>query len=74
MLRTERNKRQHLSSVLARNEVARDYAYNRQARVDQGWYQFNPQLLVRRRVAKYSQLHSNILHLKVCDGLLQQNL
>ena len=52
VLRTERNKRQHLSSVLARNEVARDYAYNRQLfrRVDQGWYQFNPQLSVRRRV------------------------
>jgi len=46
----ERNKRQHLSSVLARNEVARDYAYNRALfmRVRQGWYQFNPQLSVRR--------------------------
>jgi Ankyrin repeats (3 copies)/UvrD/REP helicase N-terminal domain len=46
----ERNKRQHLSGVLARNEVARDYAYNRALfmRVSQGWYQFNPQLLVRR--------------------------
>lgn len=53
VLRAERNKRQHLSSVLSRNEVARDYAYNRQLyfrRVDQGWYQFNPQLSVRRRV------------------------
>lgn len=52
VLRAERNKRQHLSSVLARNEVARDYAYNRQLfrRVEQGWYQFNPQLSVRRRV------------------------
>lgn len=47
---TERNKRQHLSGVLSRNEVARDYAYNRALfiRVSQGWYQFNPQLLVRR--------------------------
>lgn len=47
----ERNKRQHLSGVLARNEVARDYAYNRALfmRVAQGWYQFNPQLSVRRR-------------------------
>jgi hypothetical protein len=46
----ERNKRQHLSGVLARNEVARDYAYNRALfmRVAQGWYQFNPQLAVRR--------------------------
>jgi hypothetical protein len=47
----ERNKRQHLSGVLARNEVERDYAYNRALfmRVAQGWYQFNPQLSVRRR-------------------------
>jgi len=47
----ERNKRQYLSSVLARNEVTRDYAYNRALflRVAQGWYQFNPQLSVRRR-------------------------
>jgi len=35
--------------VLSRNEVARDYAYNRALfmRVAQGWYQFNPQLAVR---------------------------
>lgn len=47
----ERNKRQYLSGVLARNEVERDYAYNRALfkRVAQGWYQFNPQLAVRRR-------------------------
>ncbi len=45
----ERNKRQHLSGVLARNEVERDYAYNRAlfVRVMQGWYQFNPKLSVR---------------------------
>ncbi|MDO8465859.1 MAG: ankyrin repeat domain-containing protein, partial [Gallionella sp.] len=45
----ERNKRQHLSGVLARNEFERDYAYNRALfmRVAQGWYQFNPQLAVR---------------------------
>lgn len=50
VLRPERKKRPHLSSVLSRNEIARDYAYNRKLfrRVDQGWYQFNPQLLVRR--------------------------
>jgi len=37
--------------VLARNEVERDYAYNRALfkRVAQGWYQLNPQLAVRRR-------------------------
>lgn len=50
VLRPERNKRQHLSNVLSRNEVDRDYAYNRALfqRVAQGWYQFNPQLSVRR--------------------------
>ncbi|MHB8743679.1 MAG: UvrD-helicase domain-containing protein [Sulfuricaulis sp.] len=47
----ERAKRQHLSSVLSRNEVDRDYAYNRAlfVRVAQGWYQFNPRLSVRRK-------------------------
>jgi hypothetical protein len=51
LVRPERNKRQHLSSVLARNEIDRDYAYNRALfkRFMQGWYQFNPQLAVRRR-------------------------
>ena len=45
----ERNRRQYLSGVLARNEVTRDYAYNRSLfyRISQGWYQFNPKLLVR---------------------------
>ena len=45
----ERNRRQYLSSVLARNEVSRDYTYNRALfqRLTQGWYQFNPALLVR---------------------------
>lgn len=49
-VKPERNKRQHLSGVLARNEVERDYAYNRAlfVRVMQGWYQFNPRLSVRR--------------------------
>jgi len=49
VVRPERNKRQHLSSVLSRNEVDRDYAYNRALfkRVAQGWYQFNPALAVR---------------------------
>ncbi len=51
VLRPERNKRQHLSHVLSRNEVQRDYAYNRRlfVRLAQGWYQFNPALSVRRR-------------------------
>jgi hypothetical protein len=50
VVRPERNKRQHLSNVLARNEVARDYAHNRALfqRVAQGWYQLHPQLAVRR--------------------------
>lgn len=52
VVRPERNKRQHLSGVLSRNEVERDYAYNRALfkRVAQGWYQFNPALSVRRKV------------------------
>ncbi len=51
VVRPERNKRQHLSGVLARNEIAREYAYNRSLflRVTQGWYQLNPKLSVRRR-------------------------
>ncbi len=45
----ERNKRQHISSLLSRNEVDRDYAYNRALfkRLRQGWYQFNPKMSVR---------------------------
>ena len=51
VVRPERNTRQHLSNVLSRNEVERDYAYNRAlfTRVAQGWYQFNPLLAVRRK-------------------------
>ena len=51
VVRPERNKRAHLSGVLARNEVNRDYAYNRSLflRVATGRYQFNPKLAVRRR-------------------------
>ncbi len=51
VVRPERNKRPHLSGVLSRNEVGRDYAYNRMLfkRFEQGWYQFNPTLSVRRR-------------------------
>jgi len=51
VLRPERNKRSHLSNVLSRNEVDRDYAYNRDLfwRVQQGWYQLNQNLSVRRR-------------------------
>ena len=50
----ERNKRQHISSVLSRNEADRDYAYNRRLfkRLNQGWYQFNPALSVRQNVTK----------------------
>jgi hypothetical protein len=51
VLRAERNRRPHLSHVLSRNEVERDYAYNRALfkRVAHGWYQFNPALEVRCR-------------------------
>ncbi|MEY5097392.1 MAG: hypothetical protein RJA36_111 [Pseudomonadota bacterium] len=52
VLRAERNKRTHISSVLSRNEVERDYAYNRMLfqRVAHGHYQFNPALSVRRKI------------------------
>lgn len=51
ILRASRNRRQHLSHVLSRNEVARDYAYNRALfkRAAHGWYLFNPALEVRCR-------------------------
>ena len=50
VLPPERNRRQHLSHLLSRNEVDRDYAYNRRLflRLGHGWYQFNPALSVRR--------------------------
>ena len=53
MLSPERNKRPFLSGVLARNEVKRDYAYNRRLflRIGHGSYQFNPALSVRRHDA-----------------------
>lgn len=52
VLGEERRKRSYLSGVLARNEVDRDYAYNRRLfkRRALGWYQFNPALSVRRRL------------------------
>ncbi len=53
VLRASRNTRPHLSNVLSRNEIARDYAYNRKlfVRVRTGFYQFNPALSVRRVTA-----------------------
>lgn len=46
----ERRKRAFISAVLARNEVDRDYAYNRRlfVRLSTGHYQFNPALALRR--------------------------
>jgi hypothetical protein len=51
VLKPARNTRQHLSNVLSRNEVDRDYAYNRRLfkRMAQGWYQLNPGLSIRRK-------------------------
>jgi hypothetical protein len=50
VLKPQRNKRSHLSNVLSRNEVEREYAYNRRLfkRIAHGWYQINPQLAIRR--------------------------
>jgi hypothetical protein len=86
VLKPERNKRSHLSNVLSRNEIHRDYAYNRHLflRVVTGWYQFNPALFVRRRNAegenwlsifealnlKLVKEFSQPAHWKVVDGLL----
>ncbi len=51
VVRAERRKRSHLSNVLSRNEIDRDYAYNRRLfkRIGHGRYQINPALSVRRR-------------------------
>ncbi|CAN7621438.1 AAA family ATPase [Pseudoduganella sp. LjRoot289] len=50
VLAPERRKRAFLSGLLSRNEVDRDYAYNRRLfkRLATGLYQFNPELAVRR--------------------------
>jgi hypothetical protein len=50
VLPARRKARAHLSNVLSRNEVTRDYAYNRKLfkRIAHGYYQLNPQLRVRR--------------------------
>ena len=49
----ERNRRQHVSAVLARNEINRDYAYNRAlfVRAAHGWYRLAPTLELRCREA-----------------------
>jgi hypothetical protein len=49
VLSERRKVRQYLSGVLARNEVGRDYAYNRKIflRMAQGHYVLNPQLSIR---------------------------
>ncbi|MFA5663313.1 UvrD-helicase domain-containing protein [Castellaniella sp.] len=51
IVRDVQNRRAHVSNVLSRNEVARDYRYNRALfkRVRQGFYQFNPELSIRVR-------------------------
>lgn len=58
VLRSTRNKRQHLSHLLSRNEVERDYAYNRALfkRAAHGWYQFNPALELRCRSSTGEEL------------------
>ncbi len=49
VLSPDRKRRQYLSGVLARNEISRDYAYNRRLflRTRQGEYVLNPLLEVR---------------------------
>ncbi|MFZ1099647.1 MAG: UvrD-helicase domain-containing protein [Steroidobacteraceae bacterium] len=50
VIRPQRNRREHISAVLSRNEVERDYAYNRALfkRITHGWYQINPRIAIRR--------------------------
>lgn len=57
VLKPQRRKRSHVSALLSRNEVTRDYAYNRALfqRLQHGWYQFNPALAVRVQNAGESQ-------------------
>jgi hypothetical protein len=59
VLKPERNKRSHLSNVLSRNEVDRDYPYNRKLfkRIAHGWYQINPRLAIRRRAQGVESWH-----------------
>ncbi|TLU87766.1 MAG: hypothetical protein FDX21_02805 [Chlorobium sp.] len=78
----ERNRRQYLSGVLARNEVSRDYTYNRALfeRITQGWYQFNPKLLVRSSepdnkqgwISVFQALNLPLIHEFAHDNLLLQ--
>lgn len=51
VVRPQRNRREHLSAVLSRNELERNYAYNRGLfkRIRHGWYQINPALSIRCR-------------------------
>jgi hypothetical protein len=59
VVKPERNKRSHLSNVLSRNEVDRDYPYNRKLfkRIAHGWYQINPRLAIRRRTQGVESWH-----------------
>jgi hypothetical protein len=51
VLAPERRKRAFISGVLSRNEIDRDYAYNRRLfkRLSTGRYQLNPELALRQR-------------------------
>lgn len=88
VVRPQRKHRQHLSSVLSRNEVARNYAHNRRLflRVRTGWYQLNPALAVRRKTAEgeewlpvYAALNLSLIkelaeprHWEFADSLLRR--
>lgn len=52
VLSEQRRRRGYMTNVLSRNEVERDYAYNRRLfmRVSTGYYAFNPKLAIRRKV------------------------
>ena len=52
VLRERRKRRDYITNVLSRNEIKRDYAYNRHLfmRVSTGYYAFNPNLSIKRKV------------------------
>ena len=71
----ERKKRAYLSSVLSRNEIHRDYAYNRHlfARMAHGYYVLNPLLAIKsgeQWVNLYDHLNLPLLYEGVRESQL----
>lgn len=62
VLREDRRRREYLSGVLARNEVRRDYAYNRRLflRLSHGHYGINPALRVENEAGESEDLMARL--------------